>query len=194
MIWGVLGGHLNVPETANLLLGHLLYGLLVGAIALFSASISDSAATAAIIALAFTIGSWVLDFALAGQPGAARMDIATVADADAAQLRAGAPVGGPAAGDRRGDRRLCRAGGGVAASRRAAAHQARAVAGLHRHRCGRVRLGHAGHSIVRPQPRIGATRFPPPISGRSPSCASRCSSPFIWHRKTRAMSTCGATF
>ena len=70
VIWAVLGGHLNVAETANLLLGHLLYGLLVGAIALFSASISDSAATAAIIALAFTIGSWVLDFALSGQPGA----------------------------------------------------------------------------------------------------------------------------
>ena len=50
--------------------GHLLYGLLVGAIALFAASISESSATAAIIALAFTIGSWVLDFALAGQPGA----------------------------------------------------------------------------------------------------------------------------
>jgi ABC-2 type transport system permease protein len=31
--------------------------------------VSDSAATAAIVALAFTIGSWVLDFALAGQPG-----------------------------------------------------------------------------------------------------------------------------
>jgi ABC-2 type transport system permease protein len=43
--------------------------LLVGAIALFSASISDSSATAAIITLAFTIGSWVLDFSLAGQPG-----------------------------------------------------------------------------------------------------------------------------
>jgi hypothetical protein len=47
----------------------VLYGLLVGTIALFSASISESAATAAIITLAFTIGSWVLDFALAGQPG-----------------------------------------------------------------------------------------------------------------------------
>ena len=70
VIWAVLGGHLYVPETANLAFGHLLYGLLVGAIALFAASISESSATAAIIALAFTIGSWVLDFALAGQPGA----------------------------------------------------------------------------------------------------------------------------
>src|SRR6516165_1118803 len=62
-IWLMLGGPLD------LLLGHLLYGLLVGAIALFSASISESSATAAIVTLAFTIGSWVLDFALAGQPG-----------------------------------------------------------------------------------------------------------------------------
>jgi hypothetical protein len=69
VIWAALGGHLYVPETANLAFGHLLYGLLVGAIALFAASISESSATAAIIALAFTIGSWVLDFALAGQPG-----------------------------------------------------------------------------------------------------------------------------
>jgi ABC-2 type transport system permease protein len=68
-IWALLGGHLHAPETLNLLFGHLLYGLLVGAIALFSAAISESSATAAIVTLAFTIGSWVLDFALAGQPG-----------------------------------------------------------------------------------------------------------------------------
>ncbi len=49
--------------------GHLCYGLLVGAIALFAASLSDSAATAAIITLAFTLGSWVLDFTIAGRPG-----------------------------------------------------------------------------------------------------------------------------
>jgi ABC-2 family transporter len=67
--WALLGGHLYLPETLNLLSGHLLYGLLVGTIALFSAAISESSATAAIITLAFTIGSWVLDFALAGQPG-----------------------------------------------------------------------------------------------------------------------------
>src|SRR5215470_7395426 len=68
-IWLTLGGHLYLPETLDLLLGHLLYGLLVGAIALFAASISESSATAAIVTLAFTIGSWVLDFSLAGQPG-----------------------------------------------------------------------------------------------------------------------------
>jgi len=65
----MLDGHLAVPETFNLLFGHLLYGLLVGAIALFAASVSESAATAAIVTLAFTIGSWVLDFTVAGHPG-----------------------------------------------------------------------------------------------------------------------------
>jgi ABC-2 family transporter len=68
-VWELLGGHLSAPETLNLLFGHLLYGLLVGAIALFAASVSESAATAAIVTLAFTIGSWVLDFTVAGQPG-----------------------------------------------------------------------------------------------------------------------------
>jgi ABC-2 type transport system permease protein len=68
-LWEILGGHLSPPETINLLGGHLLYGLLIGTIALFSAAISESAATAAIITLSFTIGSWVIDFALAGQPG-----------------------------------------------------------------------------------------------------------------------------
>ena len=62
-------GHLSAPETLNLLFGHLLYGLLVGAIALFAASVSESAATAAIVTLAFTIGSWVLDFTVAGRLG-----------------------------------------------------------------------------------------------------------------------------
>src|SRR5262249_56175806 len=69
-IWGLLGGHVSPPETLNLLVGHLCYGLLVGAMALFAASLSDSAATAAIITLACTIGSWVLDFTVAGRPGA----------------------------------------------------------------------------------------------------------------------------
>src|SRR5499427_2801709 len=68
-IWGLLGGHVSPPETLTLLVGHLCYGLLVGAIALFAASLSDSAATAAILTLACTIGSWVLDFTVAGRPG-----------------------------------------------------------------------------------------------------------------------------
>jgi ABC-2 type transport system permease protein len=69
LLWVLFGGHLSLPETSNLLFGHLLYGLLIGAIALFAAAICDNSATAAIVTLAFTIGSWVLDFALAGQSG-----------------------------------------------------------------------------------------------------------------------------
>src|SRR5215813_12325912 len=41
-IWVLLGGHVSPPETLTLLVGHLYYGLLVGAIALFAASLSDS--------------------------------------------------------------------------------------------------------------------------------------------------------
>jgi ABC-type transport system involved in multi-copper enzyme maturation permease subunit len=67
--WAALGGHLAPAETANLIFGHSLYGLLVGSIALFAVTISDSSATAAILALAATIGSWVLDFTLAGRSG-----------------------------------------------------------------------------------------------------------------------------
>jgi len=67
--WKMSGGHLHAPETLNLIFGHALYGLLVGAIAVFAAAVAEGAATAAIIALAFTIGSWVLDFTVAGRPG-----------------------------------------------------------------------------------------------------------------------------
>lgn len=69
VLWMMLGGHLALAETINLLFGHLLYGLVVGATALFAATISESAATAAILALAATIGSWVIDFTFAGRSG-----------------------------------------------------------------------------------------------------------------------------
>jgi len=69
LIWWIGGGHLSSAETLTLLLGHLLYGVLIGAVALFAASITESSATAAILTLAFTIESWVLDFTIAGRPG-----------------------------------------------------------------------------------------------------------------------------
>jgi ABC-type transport system involved in multi-copper enzyme maturation permease subunit len=70
-IWLWLGGHLAPSETLNLVFGHLLYGLLIGAVALFAATICETSATAAIVALAATIGSWVLDFTLTGRSGLA---------------------------------------------------------------------------------------------------------------------------
>lgn len=63
VIWILLGGHCHLPELLNLLLGHGLYAFAVTGIAFFAAAIADSVATAAIIALAFTLGFWVLDFA-----------------------------------------------------------------------------------------------------------------------------------
>lgn len=68
-IWLGLGGHLGLGETANVVLGHLLYVVVIAGIALFAASITDGSATAAIVTLAFTLGFWVLDFAAAGQGG-----------------------------------------------------------------------------------------------------------------------------
>jgi ABC-type transport system involved in multi-copper enzyme maturation permease subunit len=67
--WRLLGGHLYGPEVAGLLFGHALYGLAVTAIAFFAAAVTESIATGAIVTLAFTIGSWVLDFAASGQVG-----------------------------------------------------------------------------------------------------------------------------
>jgi ABC-2 type transport system permease protein len=65
-LWRLSGGHIFAPETLCLLLGHFLYGLLVIAISLFAATVSESASTAALFALACTLGSWVLDFAAGG--------------------------------------------------------------------------------------------------------------------------------
>src|SRR5258708_617810 len=67
--WWMVGGHLSPAETLTLFCGHLLYGLIIGAVALSAAPITESSATAAIVTLAFTVGSWVLDFTIAGRPG-----------------------------------------------------------------------------------------------------------------------------
>ncbi|MFL5269635.1 MAG: ABC transporter permease subunit [Stellaceae bacterium] len=67
--WGLLGGHLDARETATLLLGHLLYALLIGAISFLAAALTEGGATAAILALSVTIGSWVLDFAALDRGG-----------------------------------------------------------------------------------------------------------------------------
>ena len=70
VFWHHLGGHIYPPEIAVLFAGHGLYSLAVVTIAMFAATISDSLPTAAMICLAVTLGSWVLDFAAGGQNGA----------------------------------------------------------------------------------------------------------------------------
>jgi ABC-2 type transport system permease protein len=71
--WGLLGGHLDMGETATLIIGHLLYALLIGAISFLAAALTEGGATAAILALAATIGSWVLDFAALDRGGVANL-------------------------------------------------------------------------------------------------------------------------
>jgi ABC-2 type transport system permease protein len=69
LLWKSYGGHLHAPETWNLLLGHLLRGLLSSGLGVAAAALADGAASAAIITLAFTVGTWALDFVAAGRGG-----------------------------------------------------------------------------------------------------------------------------
>ncbi len=71
--WQLSGGHIHTPETLCLLFGHFLYGLLVIAISLLAATVSETASTAALLALACTLGSWVLDFAAGGNSWLAKI-------------------------------------------------------------------------------------------------------------------------
>ena len=56
-------------EVLNLLAGYTLRFLLTAAIAMAAASLMSGAANAAIVVLAFTIGTWALDFIAAGRGG-----------------------------------------------------------------------------------------------------------------------------
>lgn len=69
ILWKIYGGHLYFPETANLLLGYFLRAMLSLGIAVTAASLTESAASAAIVTLAFTVGGWALDFIAAGRGG-----------------------------------------------------------------------------------------------------------------------------
>ena len=68
-LWKSYGGHVYGPETINLLFGHLLRGLLAAGFAVAAAAIAETAASAAIVTLGFTVGSWALDFVAAGRGG-----------------------------------------------------------------------------------------------------------------------------
>lgn len=69
ILWGTYGGSLYGPEVGSLLLGHFLNAGLVIAIAAAAASLSEHPSTAAILVLAFTVGTWVLSFVAAFQGG-----------------------------------------------------------------------------------------------------------------------------
>jgi len=69
LLWKFYGGHLWPAETANLMLGHVLRFLLATGVAVAAAAVAESAASAAIVTLSFTLGTWALDFVAAGRGG-----------------------------------------------------------------------------------------------------------------------------
>lgn len=69
VLWKILGGHLYAPETLALLLGYILRGITAIGICSAAAALSASAASGAVVALAFTIGTWALDYFAAARGG-----------------------------------------------------------------------------------------------------------------------------
>jgi len=62
LLWRSYGGYLAPRELSNVLFGHLLRAGLIASISLAAAALLDGAATAAVAVLAFTLGTWALDF------------------------------------------------------------------------------------------------------------------------------------
>jgi hypothetical protein len=69
LLWRSYGGPVHWPEIAAIMLGHLLNAGLTIALAAAAASLADHPATAAILTLAFTVGTWVISFVAAVQGG-----------------------------------------------------------------------------------------------------------------------------
>ena len=68
-LWRGYGGPLFVPELATLALGHVLNGALTIALASAAATLTSHPSTAAIITLAVTVGTWIINFVAAVQGG-----------------------------------------------------------------------------------------------------------------------------
>ena len=69
LLWKSYGGHVPLRELMALLAGHALRAGLTVAIAAAAAAITPQSATAAIVTLGITIGSWALEFAGATRGG-----------------------------------------------------------------------------------------------------------------------------
>jgi hypothetical protein len=68
-LWSMYGGHLNGAELANVVAGYTLRFLLTAGLSMAAAALLPGAANAAVAVLAFTIGTWALDFVAAGRGG-----------------------------------------------------------------------------------------------------------------------------
>jgi len=69
VLWKSYGGPVHWPEIGAIVLGHLLNAGLTIALAAAAASVAEHPATAAILTLAFTVGTWVISFVAAVQGG-----------------------------------------------------------------------------------------------------------------------------
>jgi ABC-2 type transport system permease protein len=69
VLWSAYGGSLYPPELGAVILGHLLNAGLTIALAAAAASVTEHPSTAAILTLAVTVGTWVLNFIAAVQGG-----------------------------------------------------------------------------------------------------------------------------
>ncbi|HMD33573.1 MAG TPA: hypothetical protein VKH42_01330, partial [Vicinamibacterales bacterium] len=68
-LWKFYGGMLYPPELATVLAGHMLNAGLTVALAAAAASLTDHPATAAIVTLSVTVGTWIINFIAAVQGG-----------------------------------------------------------------------------------------------------------------------------
>src|SRR6185503_905800 len=69
LLWTAYGGSTYAPEVLAVALGHVLNAGLTIALAAAMAAIAEHPATAAILTLAFTVGTWVVSFAAAVHGG-----------------------------------------------------------------------------------------------------------------------------
>lgn len=69
ILWISYGGSLYAPEIASIAIGHLLNAGLIIAVAAAAGALAEHPSTAAILVLAFTVGTWVLSFVAAFQGG-----------------------------------------------------------------------------------------------------------------------------
>jgi ABC-2 type transport system permease protein len=68
-LWLAYGGHLDGAELANVVAGYTLRFLLTAGLSMSAAALLPGAANAAVAVLAFTIGTWALDFLALGRGG-----------------------------------------------------------------------------------------------------------------------------
>ncbi len=60
--WKILGGHIPSIELGLILIGYFLFGLTILSFSYLSSSIFESKTTAVMVAFAFSISSWFIDF------------------------------------------------------------------------------------------------------------------------------------